>query len=236
MSFWNGKASQTGAAKDVAGQSKGAPQKYREAFKMLRTNLKALVGEKPCHTIAVTSAIPGEGKTCVAVELAKALAESGSRVLLLDCNLRNPGVQEYLAVSARKGLTDVLNGSPVSEAVAKHSELKLDVITAGAVVDNPSELLESKQMQQMMDELTQQYEYIILDTPAAAAVTDAAVVARRVDGVLLVLRQDSAKMAQAVQAKCNLEQAGAAILGVVLNGCDASVSAGRDEYYSENRK
>lgn len=236
MSFWNGKASRKGAAKDVAAQSKGAPQNYREAFKMLRTNLKVLVGEKPCHTIAVTSAIPGEGKTCVAVELAKTLAESGSRVLLMDCNLRNPSLQAYLNVSAQKGLTDVLNGSPVSEAVARHSELELDVITAGAVVDNPSELLESRRMQQVLSELEQQYEYLILDTPAAAAVADAAIVARQADGVLLVLRQDSAKMVQAVQAKCNLEQAGAAILGAVLNGCDTSVSPDKDEYYSEIRK
>lgn len=235
MGFWNGKALQKGKAKDVASQLDAAPQEYREAFKMLRTKIKAQLNDRPCYTIAVTSAVAGEGKSCVAVELAKAMAEGGGRVLLMDCNLRSPSIQEYLHLSTQKGLSEVLKGTPVSEAIVKIDTLKMDVLTAGAWVQNPSELLDSDQMQRLLHDLTSRYEYIILDTPAAAAIADAAIIGRYADQVLLVLRQDATKLSQAEQVKRNLEQVGANILGLVFNGCDFDSSVDKKAYYAAKK-
>lgn len=230
------KFSRKGNAENMAAQAIEVPQKYSEAFKMLRTKVKIQLSDKPCHTIAVTSAVAGEGKSCVSVELAKALAESGSRVLLMDCNLRSPSLQNYLNLNAQKGLSEVLNGVQASDAVIHVDQLNIDVMTAGAAVQNPSELLDSEQMQkQLLQDLSGQYEYIILDTPAAAVLTDALLISRCTDHVLLVLRQDAAKMKQAIQAKNNLEQVNANILGVVFNGCDTTVAKDKEAYYTNKK-
>lgn len=215
--------------------SKTGPFQYLEAYNSLRTNLKFVSMNQECRKIIVTSAIPGEGKSSVAINLAVSLAQDGSRVLLVDCDLRKPVVHRYLKVARirGKGLTGVLAGAPLESAIVSVENLSIQVLAADAIPPNPAELLGSQRMEQVIGQMEQHYDFMIFDTPPVSVVTDAAVLSRYVDGVLLVVRQNYAALEQVQLAKRNLEQVHAKILGAVLNQFDAK-SADQDSgyYYS----
>lgn len=216
---------------------KDTPFQYQEAFKSLRTNLKFLAVGKACKKIIMTSAIPGEGKSSVAINLAVSLAEAGSRVLLVDCDLRKPIIHRYLKIdnSAYKGVTNVLSDGSLAESIIGIKALNLHVIIADAIPPNPAELLGSSRMKMLISELDKHYDYIIFDTPPVSVVTDAAVLSQYVDGVILVVRQNFATFDQVALAKKNLDSVDANILGVVMNNFDTR-SANKESgyYYSYN--
>lgn len=209
------------------------PFQYQEAFKSLRTNLKFLAMGKTCKKIIMTSAIPGEGKSSVAVNLAVSLAETGSRVLLMDCDLRKPILHRYLKLdkSAYKGLTNALSGGGLTESVINMKALNLHVIIADAIPPNPAELLGSRRMKLLLDELDKHYEYIIIDTPPVSVVTDAAVLSQYADGVILVIRQNHATFDEVALAKKNLDTVNANILGAVLNNFNTKTADKENGYY-----
>ena len=159
---------------------KDAPFQYQEAFKSLRTNLKFLAVGKTCKKMILTSAIPGEGKSSVAINLAVSLAEAGSRVLLVDCDLRKPIIHRYLKIdnSAYKGITNVLSDGSLAESIVGIKALNIHVIIADAIPPNPAELLGSSRMKMLISELDKHYDYIIFDTPPVSVVTDAAVLSQ----------------------------------------------------------
>lgn len=216
---------------------KDTPFQYQEAFKSLRTNLKFLAVGKACKKIIMTSAIPGEGKSSVAINLAVSLAETGSRVLLVDCDLRKPIIHRYLKIdnSAYKGITNVLSDGSLAESIVGIKALNIHVIIADAIPPNPAELLGSSRMKMLISELDKHYDYIIFDTPPVSVVTDAAVLSQYVDGVILVVRQNFATFDQVALAKKNLDSVDANILGVVMNNFDTR-SANKESgyYYSYN--
>lgn len=216
---------------------KEAPFQYQEAFKSLRTNLKFVALDKACKKIIITSAIPGEGKSSVAINLAVSLAQAGSKVLLIDCDLRKPIIHKYMKISrtACKGITNVLSGSSMTESVVNMQSLGLHVMIADAIPPNPAELLGSARMKAVIDEMGRHYDYIIFDTPPVSVVTDAAVLSQYTDGVILVIRQNLSTFDQVALAKKNLDAVGANILGAVLNDFDAK-SADKESgyYYSYN--
>lgn len=212
---------------------KNTPFQYQEAFKSLRTNLKFLAMDKACKKIIMTSAVPGEGKSSVAINLAVSLADAGSRVLLMDCDLRKPIIHRYLNLdsSSYKGLTNILSSGVLTESIVSMKSLNLHVIIADAIPPNPAELLGSGRMKVLIEELDKHYDYIICDTPPVSVVTDAAVLSQYADGVILVVRQNFATYDEVALAKKNLDAVHANILGAVLNGFDTKLADKESGYY-----
>ena len=213
--------------------NKNTPFQYQEAYKSLRTNLNFMAMGKACKKLIFTSAIPGEGKSSVALNLAVSLAETGSRVLVIDCDLRKPVIHRYLKIdnSAYKGITSALADGSLAESIINMKGLGLHVMVADAIPPNPVELLGSPRMKNLIDELDKHYEYIIFDTPPVSVVTDAAVLSQYADGVILVVRQNYATFDEVGLAKKNLDAVNANILGAVLNGFDTKSTEKKHGYY-----
>ena len=202
-----------------------APFAYAEAYKTLRTNLSFASISKQYKKIIITSAIPNEGKSTVAVNLAMTLAESDAKVLLIDCDLRNPSLRRLLRIRAenKDGLTSLLTGkSTLAECAFKHPKMKCDILLAGAIPPNPVELLSSSQMKVLLDRMSNYYDYIICDTPPVSVVTDAAALSRFCDGVLLVVRQNYSTREQVWAAKRNLDAVQANVMGTILSCYNAT--------------
>ena len=215
--------------------SSKSPFAFTEAYKSLRTNLDFVTLNCKCRKVIVTSAIPGEGKSSVAVNLAITLAENQQRVLLLDSDLRKPAIHRYLHLKQVTDycLSSLLSGNSKLEASAyHHPDYHMDIILAGTIPPNPAELLGSARMKEVFHFFEEQYDYIICDTPPVSFVTDAAVLSRYCDGVLLVIRQKYATFDQVAVAKKNLESVGANIIGTVLNQYDAEQDGTEKRGYS----
>jgi capsular exopolysaccharide synthesis family protein len=218
--------------------SSDSPFVYLEAYKSLRTNLNFMSLNNEYKKIVVTSAIPGEGKTSVAINLAISLAENASRVLLLDCDLRKPMIQRYLEINRviTKGISSVLGGTSKLQESAYHMKnLNIDVMLSGTIPPNPVELLGSCRMAELLKYLDENYDYVICDTPPAI-VTDAAVLSQYCDGTLLVIKQKYSTFEQVKTAKRNLEAAGTNIIGAILNQYNAEMDAKKSSgyYYYNN--
>ena len=207
-----------------------------EAFRKLRTNVQFLGAgpAPPGHHVA--SATAGEGKSTTACNLALALADAANRVLLVDLNLRSPTVEQYLSMEPGAGAASVLAGRiPAKRAVRRWAEGRLDVLTAGGSPLNPSELLASPATAALLDDVRAHYDFVILDTPALLPVTDAAAVAARSDGVILLVQYGKTAEEQVAAALNVLEAVKAPLLGVVLTRTPAPRHAGirRNRSYPE---
>lgn len=189
-----------------------------EAFRALRTNLEFAGVDQPLHTILVTSPGPADGKTTVAVNLAAIMAQGGNRVILLDADLRRPRTHRFLDVSNRHGLTDLFRTSATAAETAKRWKAvdNMRVVTSGSLPPNPAELLGSARMNLILKQIKDMGDVVIIDSPPFI-VSDPALLAARVDGVLLVLRpgETSVDAAQAMMEQ--LQRADARIVGAVLN-------------------
>lgn len=203
------------------------PYSGKEAFKRLRTNvLIALEGleKKDCKIVGVTSAQPSEGKSSVSVNLAYALAELGKSVLLLDCDMRRPAIHEVVSASLTPGLSDVLVGNAnLNEAVVKYrstvDSTSFMLVPGGEISDHPAELLNSDRFQKLLDAVSANFEYVIVDLPPVNAVADAVNVSRLVDGMLVVIREDHCPRYVLTDCMEQLKFAKANVLGFVMNGC-----------------
>lgn len=215
--------------------SSNAPFAYTEAFKSLRTNLSFASINKQCKTMIITSSIPNEGKSTVAANLAMTLADSGAKVLLIDCDLRNPTLRRLLRVRAeyQVGLTSLLTSNASwDECIFRHPKINCDILLAGTIPPNPAELLSSPQMADLLQKLSEKYSYIICDTPPVSVVTDAAALSRYCDGVILVVRQKFSTREQVRMAKRNLDAVQANIIGTILSCYDMSGDTqGSGAYY-----
>jgi capsular exopolysaccharide synthesis family protein len=195
------------------------PQSLRaESFRQIRTNLQFAHVSHESKAILVTSSLPGEGKSTTAVNMAIALAEAGQRVALVDADLRRPMVGEYLGLDRNVGLTTVLVGNAdLNSVMQPWGRDALDVVTSGQIPPNPSELLGSEAMRDLIDLLEQDYDAVVIDAPPLLPVTDAAVLAQRVGGVVLVVGSQQVKAADLRKSLSSLEMVEADILGVVMN-------------------
>ena len=187
-----------------------------EAFRALRTNLQFLDVDEGSKTYVVSSAGPGEGKSTVATNLAVALAETGLRVGLVDCDLRKPRVDTYMGLEGGVGLTDVLIGqADLPDVLQQWGHSELYVLPAGRVPPNPSELLGSESMQDTLDELSQRMDIIIIDAPPMLMVTDAVVIGAKTQGVILVAAVGSTHQESLEAAVDTLKTAHVPLRGVV---------------------
>jgi len=198
---------------------------HAEAFRRLRTNLQFLDIAETLETIVVTSSVPGEGKSTVAANLALTLAEAGSRVALVDADLRRPSVAEYLGIEGRVGLTTVLIGqASLDDVMQPWAGGALHVLPSGQVPPNPSEMIGSRAMAWVLAELAKRYDVVIVDTPPLLPVTDAAILARMTGGALVVAGGRTLHRQQLMEALGSLEAVGARALGIVVNHVKAAQS------------
>lgn len=203
-----------------------------EAFRTLRTNLQFTSPDRELKTILITSVGPGDGKSTVSANLAVAWAQSGSRVVLVGCDLRKPVVHQIFPMANAPGLTGHLTGKASLEEVIKPSQIEgLDIIPAGPVPPNPAELLQSKAMENVLNDLRETYDVVILDGAPVVAVTDSAILASKTDGTVLVVRAHQVPKDVAIHAKNLLEQANANILGVILNAVRPQDQKNYQYYY-----
>lgn len=199
-----------------------------EDFRSLRTNIQYASVDRSIRSLLVTSPSPSEGKSTVASNLAIVLAQSGSKVALIDADLRKPNVHKVLGLPNRLGLSNLfVQTSPLLNGHMQPTVTpNLAALTSGALPPNPSELLGSEKMFRILGHIHESVDMIIVDSPPVLAVTDSAVLGPRVDGVILVLKPGATKLAAARHAVDQLRRVGARILGVVLN----EVETGRRGY------
>jgi capsular exopolysaccharide synthesis family protein len=189
-----------------------------EDYRHLRANLQFLDVDEPPKVIMVSSALPSEGKTTVVINLAMALAEAGRKVTVVEADLRRPRITRYLGMVGGVGLTNILAGTAdVSEVTQHHGDDGLAVIAAGPTPPNPSELLASATMAELLDKLRASNDFVLVDAPPILPVADATGLAVVVDGVLLAVRYGSTRRDQLQQAAMTLQRVGAKTLGVILN-------------------
>jgi capsular exopolysaccharide synthesis family protein len=207
------------------------PQSPRaEAFRQLRTNLQFVDVDSPPQVIVVTSALAGEGKTTTLCNLAIALSSTGRRVLLVEADLRRPKAADYLGLDRSVGLTNVLAGKArLGQATQPWGGGAFDVLASGPLPPNPSELLASLQMRELLAALRADYDSILIDAPPLLPVTDAAAIAPATDGALLVCRFGKTATAQVASARTALEAVSAPLLGTVLT----MVPAGGPRAYAQ---
>ncbi len=212
------------------------PFVYTEAYKALRTNVEFLSASNNAKSIIITSSLSGEGKTCLSINLAISLAQTGKKVIIIDCDLRKPKIHKYLRIkhSSQYGVSTVLGGTAeIDNAIGYLEDLKLYVMLAGPVAPNPSELLNSSRCKDMFEKLAERFDYIICDTAPAAVVTDAVALSQYADGTIFVVRQNYATVDQINEAVSRLKKVNAKILGAVLNGYNAKTDSTNDygQYY-----
>jgi capsular exopolysaccharide synthesis family protein len=196
----------------------GTQSPRAESFRQLRTNLQFANVSGHAKSVLVTSSLPGEGKSTTATNLAIALAQAGQTVCLIDADLRRPMINEYLGLDRSAGLTTALVGTAdVNELLQPWGDDSLYVLTSGQIPPNPSELLGSEEMKQLIMRLEQAFDTVVIDAPPLLPVTDAAVLSQHVGGVVVVVGTQKLKQHDLVKSLSALEMVGSNILGVVLN-------------------
>lgn len=205
----------------------------QEAYKTLRTNVRFYLSGEGCKKFAITSGLAGEGKSITILNLAISFAQTGAKVLLVEADLRRPTLARLLIEKASPGLSNLLAGlASEDEVIRKEAYPNLDVIFSGEIPPNPSELLGSQRMQDVLNRLSKQYDYILFDSPPVAIVADVCVMADMLDGVLFLVRTDRTEKDAVVRGLKQLEISGAKLMGFILNGG----SKERGGYYGKKYK
>jgi len=204
-----------------------------EAYRNIRTNIQYFDISKELKTILFTSPSPREGKSTTVSNLAITLAQQGQKVILVDCDLRKPVLNHIFYQRREPGLTNVLMGHVgISTAVRQVKIDNLSLLPCGAIPPNPSELLSSVRMGELLTRLQDDYDFVLLDSPPVLAVTDASILSTEIGGVILVIRSRSTSPVMVVEANERLEKIGARVIGVVMNDLDMERHYGKYARYS----
>lgn len=202
-----------------------------EQYKTIRTNIQYAMVDKTLQTLAITSSSASEGKSTSTINLAIVFANSNKKVLLVDADMRNPTIAKTFELINNRGLSTLLsNKTMTTEEVLQPTNLEnLNILPSGPIPPNPSELLDSLQMKRLIEEWKNNYDLIIFDTPPILAVTDAQILASKVDGTILVAREKIAEKSALLKAKELLIMVKATIIGAIYN--DASSVKDQGYYY-----
>lgn len=191
--------------------------KVKEAIKTVRANIEFL--GQDCKAIGITSCMDGEGKTMIAFQLALSMAKSKRRAVFVNANLRKDNDEEiYIIDKSYNGLSEYLNKQCKREEIILNTTIEnLFIITAGRITENTSELISSSEFIELINKLKEEYDYIVVDTPAIAKVIDGAIAVRSCDGAILIMEPDVVPYELAQKCKKQIEVTGTKILGVVIN-------------------
>lgn len=191
----------------------------QEAYNTLRTNIRFAIPGEGCKRLCLTSGLASEGKSTTILNMAISFSETGSKVLLIDGDMRRPSQAKLLIEKASPGLSNVLAGlCEPDEAVRRNVKPNLDVMFAGEIPPNPLELLGNARMKEMMETMSKRYDVILIDTPPVSVVSDACEVANVTDGVLFLVRQNKTEKEAVMRGIKQLELSNARLLGFVMNG------------------
>jgi len=198
-----------------------------EAYKTLRTDIQYSSFNKQLKTMLITSSEKEEGKSTISGNLALSFAQNDKKIILLDCDLRRPSIHKKFKISNLVGLSELLIGKTSLEETVQQYNDNLDILSSGKIPPNPSEMLSSNAMTNLIEKLKEKYDMVILDSAPLQAVTDAQILATKVDGTILVVRAEKTKKESIIEAKSRLDKVGANIIGTVLN----AVGDSREKYY-----
>lgn len=210
------------------GYGYGGVGDLENSFKTILANIRFMDVDRPIKTIVMTSAVPSEGKSFVAMGLARAIASSGKTVLLVECDLRRSSLAGRLSVHAKHGLYAVLsNAATLDQSVMPTQTPGMYFLDAEPRIPNPSDLFNSHRFEVFLSAVRETYDYVLLDTPPVGAFVDAAVLSRLADATFLVVRENYTRREQVVAAYDQLIKAGGNVAGVIMNYC----SRGGGDYY-----
>jgi len=236
---------QTGSGTPTALVTETAPKSAAaEAYRTLRTNIQFAGLDRPCKTIVITSAAPAEGKTTTAANFAAVCAQSGSRVLLVDGDLRKPTLHRIFGLDNQRGLTTtMIEGKSLADVAIPTRVPNLSVVVSGPLPPNHAELAASRRMHDLMEAATRVFDLIVIDTPPVLSVSDAVALAAQMDGVILVVRGGKTSAEAARRAAEQIDAVKGRILGVLLNRVDmrhggyyADQHRYYDAYYGSDHK
>jgi len=211
---------------------KNPKSRSAEAFRTLRTNIQFSSLDTELKSIVVTSSGSGEGKSTVMANLAITMAESGKRVILVDCDLRKPSIHKKMGVTNSVGLTNVLVQNVKKEDCMAESTVKnLFILTSGPIPPNPAELLGTKKMRDFIEDLKNEFDMVLIDAPPVLAVTDAQILSTIADGVIFVASYGEAQKNAMVDAKELIDKVGGKVIGIVFNKVPEAVSGYYGKYY-----
>lgn len=206
----------------------------RESYKAARTNIAYSIFKKGCKKIAFTSSTKSEGKTVTSINVASALAQQvDTKVLVIECDLRRPRVNTALKIEPTPGLTNYLNDECLLNEIIKDTKIdNLKAITYGAIPPNPSELLSSDAMSELIKTIEKDFDYIIFDTPPVGIVIDAVPILKAADGVVIVARSNSTTYPELEKTIDTIKRTDTKILGVILNRVKPQETRKGKGYYS----
>jgi len=208
-----------------------------EWFRIIRTNLLFWGVDHPFRSVAIVSALPGEGKSFITVNMAVVLAQSGKRVLLVDTDFRRPTLHKYFNISREHGLSSLfVRATTFSKAVVHTPIPDLFFLPAGPTPPNPAELLASEAMGSLCKEFSSHYDFVLFDTPPILLVSDGVVLSSHVDGAILVVRARRTRKDDAKKAIKLLEKSGSRVLGAIFNGSSVDRRYYGHEYYQINSR
>ncbi|AQQ54217.1 CpsD/CapB family tyrosine-protein kinase [Planococcus lenghuensis] len=209
------------------------PKSYvSEQYRTVRTNISFSSADKEVSTLLVTSAVPGEGKSTTSANLAVVFAQSGKRVLLVDGDMRKPTSHYTFHVNNAIGLSNLLTRQANMEDAIRRTNIEnLDLITSGPIPPNPAELLASRTMDAVLQELLSGYDLVIFDAPPVLSVTDAQILANKCEGTILVVNSGATEKENALKAKEAIQKTNGRILGTVLNNFKFEKENGYYQYY-----
>ena len=223
----------TANEKDNLSAKKVLSFQIKESYKIARTNIDYSIIKKGCKKIAFTSSAKGDGKTITAINISLALAQKvGTKVLIIDCDLRRPNVHNIFKLDNKKGLTNVIGKMIEIDEAVKHDVLpNLDILPAGTVAPNPSELMCSTRFQELYEQFVRDYDYVIFDTPPIGVVADALLLKDMIAGFVVVVRERSTTHGDLQHLLDSVKLADSTVLGLIEVGCTYDSKRRKKGYY-----
>ncbi|WP_346679902.1 CpsD/CapB family tyrosine-protein kinase [Enorma massiliensis] len=209
----------------------------QNAAKTLLANIRFASVDRPVKSIVLTSSVPNEGKSTVAYNLAQAIASSGKRTLIVECDMRRRSLADMVGARARHGIYAVLSGQvELDEALVATSHRNLFFLDSEPHIPNPADILSSQRFRKLVAQMESDFDYVVIDTPPVGTFVDAAIIAVLADATALVVRERFVKRAELQNAYDQLKKADANVIGVIMNMCEAESSEYYYAYYNKEGK